>query len=129
MYLCNETSARCCSDLIAPSVLSRIVATSALGRLKTNFSVSTCCCSVDSPSISSSMLCRPIDCSAATSAEGSLSPSGSGTSSSGCQRRFGREGSLAGLCADRKSQADKGGERHPHPLIDSQILWDVCVVS
>ncbi len=54
---CSETSARCWSDLIAPSVLPRMMPTSALGRLKTNFSVSTCCCSCERPSISSSMLC------------------------------------------------------------------------
>jgi hypothetical protein len=88
---CKETNARCCNDLIAPSVLPRIVATSAFGKLKTNFKVETCCCSVDRPSISSRMLCRPIDCMAAASADGSLSPSGSGTSSSGCHRRVARK--------------------------------------
>ena len=48
---CSDTSARCWSDLIAPSVLPRIVATSPFEKLKTNFSVSTCCCSGESPSI------------------------------------------------------------------------------
>src|SRR5205814_174512 len=88
---CNDTSARCWSDFTAPSVLPRMVATSAFGKLNTNFSVSTCCCSCERFSISSSMLWRPIDCSASASAEGSSSPCGSGTSSSGCQRRFARK--------------------------------------
>ena len=41
--------------------------------------------------IKSSMLSRPIDCSAAASADGSDSSGGSGTSSSGCQRRVARK--------------------------------------
>ena len=45
---CSETSARCWSDLTAPSVFPRIVAASAFEKLKTNFSVSTCCCSGES---------------------------------------------------------------------------------
>src|SRR5207302_2722516 len=77
---CSDASARCCSDLIAPSVFSRINATSAFGKLKTNLSVSTCCCSGERFSISSSIDCRPIDCIASSSAEGSSEPGASGTS-------------------------------------------------
>ena len=43
----SETSARCWSDLIAPSVLPRIVAASPFEKLKTNFSVNTCFCSCE----------------------------------------------------------------------------------
>ena len=124
----SDASARCCSDLIAPSVLSRIVATSAFAKLKTNFSVSTCCCSCESVSISSSIDSRPIDCIASSSADGSSAPSGSGTSSSGCQRRRARKWSIERLCAIRKSQAENGADCQRNLPIDSSIFRNVCVV-
>ncbi|HUJ54631.1 MAG TPA: hypothetical protein VLW49_01440 [Gaiellaceae bacterium] len=49
-------------------------------------SVSTCCCSGESFSISRSIDSRPIVRMAAISADGSSSPGRSETSSSGCQR-------------------------------------------
>src|SRR4051794_274632 len=88
---CSDASARCCRDLMAPSVLSRMLATSAFGKLKTNLSVRTCCCSGESFSISSIIDWRPIYCIASSSADGSSEPTGSGTSSSGCQRRRARK--------------------------------------
>ena len=124
----SEASARCWSDLIAPSVLPRIVATSAFAKLKTNFSVSTCCCSGESVSISLSIDWRPIDCIASSSADGSSEPGGSGTSSSGCHRLRARKWSIARLCAMRKSHAENGAERHLKRPIDSSIFRNVCVV-
>jgi hypothetical protein len=114
--------------LIAPSVLPRIVATSAFGKLKTNFSVSTCCCSGERFSISSSMLWRPIECIASSSAETSSDPGGSGTSSSGCVRFVARKWSIARLCAIRKSQAENGADRQRNRPIASSIFRNVCVV-
>ena len=55
---------------------------------------------------------RPIVCIAVSSADGSSSPGGSGTSSSGCQRRRARKWSIARLCAIRNSQAENGADCH-----------------
>ena len=114
--------------MTAPSVLSRIVATSAFEKLKTNFSVSTCCCSCDSESISSSIDWRPIDWNASSSAERSSESCGSGTSSSGCQRRLARKWSIERLCAIRKSQAENGAAWKRNLPIDSSMRRKVWVV-
>ena len=114
--------------MTAPSVLSRIVAASPFEKLKTNFSVSTCCCSCESESISSSIDCRPIDWNASSSAERSSEPCGSGTSSSGCQRRFARKWSIERLCAIRKSHAENGADWKRNFPIDSSMRRNVCVV-
>ena len=127
-FLCSVASARCWSDLTAPSLFPRIVAASPFEKPKTNFSVSTCCCSVDRSSISSSIDLYPIDSSAPASAEVDSSISGSGTSSSGCQRRDARKWSIARLCAIRNSQAENGAARQRNLPIVSSILRNVCVV-
>ena len=62
------------------------------------------------------------------SAEFDSSTSGSGTSSSGCQRREARKWSIARLCAIRKSHAENGAEPHRNLPIDSSIFRNVCVV-
>ena len=124
---CSEASARCWSDFTAPSVLPRIVATSPFEKLNTNFSVSTCCCSSDSRSISVSRLSRPIECIASISAESPAS-CGSGTSSSGCTRLLARKWSIARLCAIRKSQAEKGADWKRKRPIASSMRTNVCVV-
>jgi hypothetical protein len=108
--------------------LPRIVAASAFAKLKTNFSVSTCCCSGERSSISSSIDLRPIDSSAPVSADVTSSGSGSGTSSSGCQRLLARKWSMARLCAMRNSQAEKGADCQRKRPIDSSIFRKVCVV-
>ena len=114
--------------MIAPSVLPRIVAASAFAKLKTNFSVSTCCCSGERSSISSSIDFCPIDSSAPASAEVDSSAGGSGTSSSGCQRLVARKWSIARLCAIRKSHAENGADCQRNFPIDSSIFRNVCVV-
>ena len=62
------------------------------------------------------------------SAEDSAAPSGSGTSSSGCQRRDARKWSIARLCAIRKSHAENGADRQRKRPIASSIFRKVCVV-
>ena len=110
---CSDTSARCCSDLIAPSVLSRIVATSAFGKLNTNFSVSTCCCSVREVldqlehALPADRPASPRPRRRARSrprARAPLPPAASG----GCARKW----SIARLCAMRNSQAENGADCH-----------------
>ena len=71
---------------------------------------------------------RPIVCIAVSSADGSSSPGGSGTSSSGCQRRRARKWSIARLCAIRNSQAENGADCHLKVPIFSSIFRNVCVV-
>jgi len=91
-------------------------------------SVSTCCCSWESESISSSIDWRPSERNASSSAERSSEPGGSGTSSSGCQRRFARKWSIERLCAIRKSHAENGADWKRNLPIDSSIRRKVCVV-
>ena len=68
-----------------------------------------------------------MDASACSSAESS-SAAGSGTSSSGCQRRRERKWSMARLWAIRKSHAENGTDCQRKRPIDSSIFTNVCVV-
>jgi len=62
------------------------------------------------------MLCCPIDCNAAVSADGSDSPSGSGTSSSGLPATVRAEVIHREVVAMRKSHAENGARLPPEPL-------------
>src|SRR4029078_1769145 len=93
----RDPSARCWRDLIAPSLLPRIVPTSAFEKSKRTLSGSACCWSSERFSISSNKLRSPMAWKAWSSAERSALLGGSGGSSSDCHRRRERKWSMAAV--------------------------------